>query len=371
MKRIIISLLVCITVIIAGNTVFAEDGIATEENSIKTKIEKYYDMAYDIYLNMEMEDMSSILSMESIRNQNFIVALEENIHTWEYSISKGYTVDYRKKHPLFYSFANIVVNDNTATVQVDIDGDRNEAYPPFVSFGKNTFTLEKVDGNWLIKEHDYTDILFEKSKTKKIKSDLKSLYKNIDTEMNYKNSNMDEAQYENPDNSHPYSYPYDDYYYSSNRAVAYANRFVSNRNTYFYDAGVDCTNYVSQCLAYGFGSGTSYSSPSSYRMVQGVWSAGSGGGFPAWESVPSHWDYMTRSKLNEEGPRVHVISWSSLNDGGVMQIDFDYDGRYDHTVICVSKAQQKFAQHTGNGYRYYNDYSGSKRYYRPSFFRKY
>lgn len=45
---------------------FTQEEFITEENSVKTKIEKYYDMAYDIYLNMEMEDMSSILSMESI-----------------------------------------------------------------------------------------------------------------------------------------------------------------------------------------------------------------------------------------------------------------------------------------------------------------
>lgn len=161
-----------------------ENEFTAEENAIKNKIENYYDMAYDIYLNMEMEDMSSTLDMESIQNQNFIVALDENIHTWEYSIKKGYTVDYRKKHPLYFSFDDIEINDNLATVQANIDGDRKEAYPPFVSFEKNIFRLEKVEGNWLIKEHDYDGILFEKSKSKKIEYDLESLYRNIDIENN-------------------------------------------------------------------------------------------------------------------------------------------------------------------------------------------
>lgn len=55
--------------------------------------------------------------------------MEENVHTWDYSIKKGYTVDYRKKHPLYFSFDDITINDNLAIVQVDIDGDKIDLTP--------------------------------------------------------------------------------------------------------------------------------------------------------------------------------------------------------------------------------------------------
>ncbi|WP_200800521.1 hypothetical protein [Proteiniborus sp. DW1] len=53
-----------------------------------------------------------------------------------------------------------------------------------------------------------------------------------------------------------------------------------------------------------------------------------------------------------------------------MQIDFDTDGDYDHTVILVDKGALKFAQHSSNGYRYFSGYIGSKRYFNPSYFRE-
>jgi hypothetical protein len=65
-----------------------------------------------------------------------------------------------------------------------------------------------------------------------------------------------------------------------------------------------------------------------------------------------------------------VSSISSLNNGGIMQIDFDYDNDYDHTVILVNKDSLLFAQHTSNGYRYFHDYTGAKRYFNPSHFRE-
>lgn len=46
-----------------------------------------------------------------------------------------------------------------------------------------------------------------------------------------------------------------------------------------------------------------------------------------------------------------------------MQIDFDGDGVYDHSVICVSKSSGRFAQHSGNHYGNYEDYQGNKRFY--------
>lgn len=66
---------------------------------------------------------------------------------------------------------------------------------------------------------------------------------------------------------------------------------------------------------------------------------------------------MTSFKsIDTPGPRVIVVdSINSLDNGGIMQIDFYNDGKFDHTVILVDKATLKFAQHTSNTYRYYQD----------------
>lgn len=364
MKKLLISLLACIMLITLGNTVFAESEIKTEEDNIKTTIEKYYDMSYDSYLDLEMKDMSSVLDANSLWGKNFLIVMEENISSMKYSHEKGYSDFEQKRLPLTISFSEISIDENVATVKVKVDGDRMEGYPLFICFDENIFTLKEEDGHWLITAVECDDVLFKMLNTKEFQPvDSTELHKKIDEEFD-----SIKEQTENTDRE----YPYEDYYYSTSRAVNYANNFVSNGNNYFYNASpVDCTNFVSQCVSYGFGNGSSYSSPSSYRMVQGTWSAGSGGGFPAWETVSSHWNYMLRSKPNEEGPRVANTSWSSLQNGGIMQIDFDYDGVYDHSVICVSKEQEKFAQHSDNGYRYYSQYNGSKRFYQPSFFREY
>ena len=164
-----------------------------------------------------------------------------------------------------------------------------------------------------------------------------------------------------------------DLQYSSSRAVSYANAFVHNNNPYFYSTTLNCTNFVSQAVSYRFGSTTGYSSPTSFRMVSGTytsgWFAGSGGGSGPWENVTRNWDYMISGKVNLNGPRVNVTNWAGLLDGGVVQIDFNSDGRFDHSAICVNRASGIFAQNTQNTYRFHQEYIGPKRYYNPSFFR--
>lgn len=176
------------------------------------------------------------------------------------------------------------------------------------------------------------------------------------------------------------AYPYTSYSYSPSRAVNYASTFSNSPNSYFYYvSNNDCTNFVSQCVAYGFGDTTSFNSSTSYRMhnngsATSGWFGGSGGGSSPWESVTAHWNYMVSSKTNLSGPRVSRIDHDLLAPGDVMQLDFENDGVYNHTVICVSSGSPLlFAQHTNNGIRNYEGYIGviPTRCYRPTSFRKY
>ncbi len=97
------------------------------------------------------------------------------------------------------------------------------------------------------------------------------------------------------------------------------------------------------------------------------------GGSGPWESVNAHWTYMTSTKTNAEGPRVMQINYSQLGLGDVMQLDFDDDGTYEHSVICVQTNPLKFAQNTHDALKLFTQYSSEykKRYYRPTSYRVY
>ncbi len=365
----LVLLLICLCMSVSS--VSAESSINKDGNRIKNVIENYYSDSYEMWMDLKVGNLSKYLDFESIQCYNKVIALEENIEKWKYGIEEYHSKDFREKHDIFFEYDSIEIMDNTAIVKVNLSGETKgqPAYPFFVALGENTFILKKKGSNWLINEHEYSNIYFyEKSKSEKISYDIAKLRKEIDKyqEEVKKDELLDEIVR---------VYPSTDYYYSNSRAVQYANEFVENNNSYFYTAGSDCTNFVSQCVSYGFGSTTNYSTSTSYRMVSGTystgWFGGSGGGSGPWESVDDHWDYMTSSKTNENGPRVAVTSWSSLPSGGIMQIDFDSDGDYDHSVICVDRSTEKFAQHSFNRYAYYYQYVGDKRFYKPSYFRVY
>lgn len=146
-------------------------------------VAKYYNLSYDIYLSMEMQDMSDVLDMSSIQNQNFVDALEANTIYWDYSIQKGYTTDTRERYPLHYDFAKIEKKDGTVIVTVDISGDDTQAYPPFVVFGENKFILKQIGDTWLIAQHDYSETnLFEISKTERHDFELDKVRMKVDDE---------------------------------------------------------------------------------------------------------------------------------------------------------------------------------------------
>jgi|GEM_PF-6122598 hypothetical protein len=150
--------------------------------------------------------------------------------------------------------------------------------------------------------------------------------------------------------------------YQRQLAVTYANDYVYNNNSYFYNANVaggDCTNFVSQAIRAGFyGTNSGISSRKimdhhpSYDYSTG-WYAGSGGGSSAWENNGAFFSYITNHSRNI-GPIGEVISKSQMQNGDVMQMG--YGTSYVHTVILVDRVNWKFAQHTTNRYRWIEDY---------------
>lgn len=363
---------------------FATSQFNSDNQAIQETIKEYYNRSYRSWLNLELDDLEDVLSSDSIQMKNYVTALIGTIYRWKQV--KAYSpeeVTNRECYEIFYDFKNIEIasNGSQATVSVTLSGETEgtPAYPIFVSLGSNTFGLIKEHGKWKIYSHNYNDvILYEESLTEEIALNKSEIEREVFSENTKLVSLIEESL---PlQQAEPASNPYTEYAYSPSRAVAYAKKFVVNRNTLFYlvtSNGVekDCTNFVSQAVSYGFGSGSSYSSFSSYRRKSGSystgWTGGSGGGTSSWENVGPHWTYMRSTKTNQEGPRTSAISVSSIIAGDVMQIDFTKDGTYDHTVICVDTSTKKFAQHSSNGFRYASDYSGNKRCYRPTRYRVY
>ncbi len=159
------------------------------------------------------------------------------------------------------------------------------------------------------------------------------------------------------------------YSYSGSRGAAYANKYVETANSYFYHAGVDCTNFVSQCIwaAYGgwsssMSNATMASNISNKVRMTSTWYAGSGGGSSAWENVDGLWNYAVGNTGN--GPKAY-----GYNDGGyysdILPIDMcvgdvlqkSSDGSdYSHSMYIISTpggsdpsySEIVIAQHTGN-----------------------
>lgn len=167
--------------------------------------------------------------------------------------------------------------------------------------------------------------------------------------------------------------------YQRQLAVNYANEYVIDNNTSFYNASVaggDCTNFVSQAIRAGFyGTNSGISSRRvmdhhpSYNYFTG-WYAGSGGGSSAWENNGAFFSYIINHNRNI-GPIGEVISKSQMQNGDVMQMG--YGTSFVHTVILVDRANWKFAQHTTNGYRLiaqYEDVYTSFRFIRILSFRQ-
>lgn len=159
------------------------------------------------------------------------------------------------------------------------------------------------------------------------------------------------------------------YIYSGVRGASYANKYVSTPNSYFYNAGFDCTNFVSQCIWAAYGgwsssmSNTTMASNISNKVrMTSTWYAGSGGGSSAWENVDSLWNYAVGN--TGKGPQAY-----GYNNGGrysnILPIDMcvgdvlqkSSDGSdYSHSMYIISTPGGSdpsysviiIAQHTAN-----------------------
>lgn len=169
--------------------------------------------------------------------------------------------------------------------------------------------------------------------------------------------------------------------YSPSLGIQYASKYYGSGNPQFYHAGVDCTNFVSQCIwaAYGGWSPTMSEAEvaknikNGFRMVKGAystaWYANSGGGSKAWENVDALWSFMMQTRYKgpiaagfNSGKKYSNMSAKEIKLGDVLQ--FSLDGKdYHHTayVILIENLKSPtfdtiyVAQHTANMIRTVSD----------------
>lgn len=131
----------------------------------------------------------------------------------------------------------------------------------------------------------------------------------------------------------------------------------------FSNLGGDCTNFISQILYAG---GAPMDNTGSYTWYY----YGMSNRAPSWTGVNQLYTYLINNDYI--GPQGKLANSSeilySMNIGDIVQIDFNYDGVYDHSVAITTyqsgySSGTKVAAHSDFAFdRLLSTYGGSKRY---------
>lgn len=116
--------------------------------------------------------------------------------------------------------------------------------------------------------------------------------------------------------------------YDREAAVAYANRWWNDYNPEFPKFGVDCTNYISQCLLAGGAPMRGFP-----NREQGWWIKDGNWSFSWSVSHSLRW-YLAGSDRGLTAKQAG--SAGELAPGDVISYDFEGDGVFNHTTIVTS-----------------------------------
>lgn len=117
--------------------------------------------------------------------------------------------------------------------------------------------------------------------------------------------------------------------YDRAAAVSYAHKWAFLRNPDYYDfsdLGGDCTNFASQVLFAGYGE-------MNYKPLYGWFYRSLNSRTPSWTGVNELYDFL----INNQGAGPKAVKTDILNiePGDLVQLDFNGDGRFDHTPVIV------------------------------------
>ena len=118
--------------------------------------------------------------------------------------------------------------------------------------------------------------------------------------------------------------------YNREKAVQYAMRWAVGRNPDYYDysrLGGDCTNFASQVLYAGYGQ-------MNYKPTFGWYYINANRKSPSWTGVNELYKFLTENR--GPGPRAVEVDITETEPGDLIQLDFDGDGRFDHTPVILN-----------------------------------
>lgn len=147
-----------------------------------------------------------------------------------------------------------------------------------------------------------------------------------------------------------------DYRYDRRSAVQYAERWWNEFNPAFHKFTDDCTNFISQCLHSG--GIPMWGSP---HKGKGWWMGRNSWSY-SWTSAHGLYLFLANSGgiLTKK-----VANPQELNVGDIICIDFEGNGRFDHSLIVTTKDANGMPlvnAHTTNSRHRYWSYEDSSRY---------
>ena len=146
------------------------------------------------------------------------------------------------------------------------------------------------------------------------------------------------------------------YTYDRRRAVQYAERWWNEFNPAYNRFTDDCTNFISQCLHAG--GIPMWGSP---NKAKGWWMRGKSWSY-SWTSAQGFYSLM---KKNGGIQTKKVANPQELNLGDIICIDFEGNGRFDHSLMVTAKDANGMPlvnAHTTNSRHRYWSYEDSSRY---------
>lgn len=117
--------------------------------------------------------------------------------------------------------------------------------------------------------------------------------------------------------------------YNRELAVQYAMQWALGRNPKYFDfekIGGDCTNFVSQSLLAG-------KCAMNYTKTHGWYYSNPNNKSPSWTGVSFLYNFLINNKIL--GPFAVQADMNSIEVGDIVQINFEEDAFYDHSLIIT------------------------------------
>lgn len=314
-----------------------------DELNIKNTIQKFF-----------TNELDTIKTKKSIHSDNIIV--NKDLQEY-YDLTNDYYAAWYSKidenlteYKIYIDYANIKINENSCVIALtkgtDMIFDTDANIPQQARGDKYTFTLNKVNNEWLIEgivSPDDLEIAATQKKeintavknTANKLNNLKTAYNNIDTKISKMNTS---EQTNNNSLVEPKSLVESNAltaiaYYDRLAVYNYALKWYNSYNpAYPFWSDADCTNFASQCVISG---GYSQQRPAWYAVTASDCSS-------SWINVVDFYNYV----VSPTGPGLPTVA-SNMSRGDVIQLFNSITGRWDHSVIQTSVgATIKYAAHS-------------------------